>query len=148
MGLDELDKALQAFEEAEDWDGATSVANEILRLEPNSVPHLQKCVEFAYRRGDKSELVPAYVDLANGLFRSGAMEESRTVYERVLELDPENEDAKEGIATAEQLVPAPTCLRRPGSETHGRICSGRGPWAHDEPSLRLRGFGRTDTWRR
>ncbi len=106
-GLDELDTALQAFERAEDWDGATSVANEILLLEPNSVPHLQKCVEFAYRRGDQSALVPAYVDLANGLFRSGAMGECRTVYERVLELDPENKDAKEGIATVEQFVPAP-----------------------------------------
>jgi len=105
-GLDELDVALQAFEETEDWDGAMSVANEILRLEPNSVPHLQKCVEFAYRRGDESKLVPAYIDLANGLFGSGAIEESRAVYERVLVLDPENGDAKEGIATVEQFVPA------------------------------------------
>jgi len=115
-GLDELDVALQVFEEAEDWDGATSVANEILLLEPNSVPHLQKCVEFAYRRGDPSGLVPAYVDLANGLFRSGAMEESRTVYERVLELDPENEDAKEGIATVEQFVPVPPASAGPAQE--------------------------------
>jgi tetratricopeptide (TPR) repeat protein len=115
-GLDELDTALEAFEEAEDWDDATSVANEILLLEPNSVPHLQKCVEFAYRRGDQSQLVPAYVDLANGLFRSGAMEECRTVFERVLELDPENEDAKEGIATVAQFVPAPPDSARPAEE--------------------------------
>ena len=115
-GLDELDTALQGFEEAEDWDSATSVANEILLLEPDSVPHLQKCVEFAYRRGDQSDLVPAYVDLANGLFRSGAMEEARTVYERILELDPENEDAREGIATVEPFLPAPPASAGPAQQ--------------------------------
>ena len=115
-GLDELDTALQAFEAAEDWPGATSVANEILLLEPNSVPHLQKCVEFAYRAGDKSGLVPAYISLANGLFRSGAMEESRTVYVRVLELDPENEEAKEGVATVDPFLSALPASADPAQE--------------------------------
>ena len=115
-GLDELDTALQAFEDVEDWPSATSVANEILLLEPNSVPHLQKCVEFAYRAGDKSGLVPAYISLANGLFRSGAMEESRTVYVRVLKLDPENEEAKEGVATVEPFLPAPPASADPAQE--------------------------------
>jgi len=115
-GLDELDTALQAFENDEDWPSAISVANEILLLEPNSVPHLQKCVEFAYRSGDQSALVPAYINLANGLFRSGAMEESWTVYERVLELDPENAEAKEGIATVEPFLPAPPASADPVQE--------------------------------
>ena len=82
-GLDELDVALEAYEKVGDWEEATSVATEILRLEPNSVPHLQKQVEFAYRRGDEAQLVPAYLGLANALFSSGAMIESRAVYERV-----------------------------------------------------------------
>ena len=115
-GLDELDTALQAFENDEEWPSAISVANEILLLEPNSVPHLQKCVEFAYRAGDKSGLVPAYISLANGLFRSGAMEESRTVYVRVLELDPENEEAKEGVATVDPFLPAPPASADPAQE--------------------------------
>ncbi len=104
-GLDELDVALEAYEKVGDWEEATSVATEILRLEPNSVPHLQKQVEFAYRRGDEAQLVPAYLGLANALFSSGAMIESRAVYERVLELDPGNQAAKEGIATVDQMVP-------------------------------------------
>ena len=115
-GLDELDTALQAFEDVEDWPSATSIANEILLLEPNSVPHLQKRVEFAYRAGDKSGLVPAYISLANGLFRSGAMEESRTVYVRVLELDPENEEAKEGVATVDPFLSAPPASADPAQE--------------------------------
>ncbi len=115
-GLDELDTALQAFEDVEDWPSATSVANEILLLEPNSIPHLQKCVEFAYRAGDKSGLVPAYISLANGLFRSGAMEESRTVYVRVLELDPENEEAKEGVATVDPFLSAPPASADPAQK--------------------------------
>ncbi len=104
-GLDELDVALETYEKLSDWDAATSVATEILRLEPNSVPHLQKQVEFAYRRGDESQLVPAYLDLANALFSSGSMIESRAVYERVLELDSGNQAANEGIATVDQVVP-------------------------------------------
>ncbi len=104
-GLDELDAALEVYEKAGDWEEATSVATEILRLEPNSVPHLQKQVEFTYRRGDETQLVPAYLGLANALFSSGAMIESRAVYERVLELDPGNQAANEGIATVDQMVP-------------------------------------------
>lgn len=102
-GLDELDGALECYEKAEDWEGATSVTNEILRLEPNSIRHLQKRVEFTYRRGDNAALVPAYLGLADALFRSGAMDEARSVYERVLELDPQNANAKEGVATVGQL---------------------------------------------
>ena len=98
-GLDELDRALEAYEESEDWAGAMAVTQEILRLEPKSVPHLQKRVEFTYRNGEQAHLVPAYLELANALFASGAMDPSRAVYERVLELDPENEDAREGLAT-------------------------------------------------
>ena len=41
-GLDELDVALEAYERVGNWDEATRVATEILRLEPSSVPHLQK----------------------------------------------------------------------------------------------------------
>ncbi|MEE9253548.1 MAG: tetratricopeptide repeat protein, partial [Pseudomonadales bacterium] len=62
-------------------------------------------VEFAYRRGDESQLVPAYLDLANALFSSGSMIESRAVYERVIELDSGNQAAVEGIATVDQMVP-------------------------------------------
>ncbi|MCH6547322.1 MAG: tetratricopeptide repeat protein [Gemmatimonadetes bacterium] len=113
-GLDELDVALEAYEKAGDWEEATSVATEILRLEPNSVPHLQKQVEFAYRRGDEAQLVPAYLGLANALFSSGAMIESRAVYERVIELDPGNQAAKEGIATVDQMAPVEDGGDRPG----------------------------------
>lgn len=135
-GLDELDTALQAFEDAEDWPSATSVANEILLLEPNSVPHLQKCVEFAYRSGDQSGLVPAYLNLANGLFRSGAMEEARTVYQRVLELDPENEEAKEGVATVEPFLSAPSASAEPAQEPTAAPAPAKAP----APKARASGF--------
>ncbi|MCZ6917589.1 MAG: tetratricopeptide repeat protein [Gemmatimonadetes bacterium] len=98
-GLDELDRALEAYERSEDWAAAMAVTQEILLLDPKSVPHLQKRVEFTYRNGDQAQLVPAYLELANALFASGAMDPSRAVYERVLELDSENEDAREGLAT-------------------------------------------------
>ena len=106
-GLDELDTALVSYEKVENWERARAVAEEILRLEPNSLGHLQKRVEYAYRLGNQAHLVPAYLDLANALFRSGGMDQSRSVFERVLELDPENQAAQEGIATvaAPELEP-------------------------------------------
>ena len=98
-GLNEFDSALEALERAEDWGGARGVVDEILRLDPNSVSHHQKRVEYSYRHGEQSLLVNAYLDLANALFRSGSLDQAATVFERVLELDPENQDAREALET-------------------------------------------------
>ena len=50
--------------------------------------------------------MPAYLGLANALFSSGSMIESRAVYERIYELDPDNQAAKEGIAMVDQMLPS------------------------------------------
>jgi tetratricopeptide (TPR) repeat protein len=98
-GLEELDIALGQYEAAEKWSEAESLAEEILRLDPNSVRHHQKRVEFAYRRNDRRALVEAYLGLADALFRSGALDRARAVYERVLEHDAENERARAALST-------------------------------------------------
>ena len=97
--LKEFDAAREAHEGVENWEGALSVVEEILRVEPNSITHHQKRVEFAYRLGKQAQLVPAYLALADALFRSDLLEQSLTVYERVLELDPDNESAKQALDT-------------------------------------------------
>ena len=111
-GLAEFDAALEAFEQEEAWERARGVVEEILRLDPNSVEHHQKRVEYSYRNGEQSLLTAAYLDLANALFRSGSLDPAAAVFERVLELDPENQDAIQALAT---LTPVELEMTDPGA---------------------------------
>src|SRR5439155_320840 len=79
-----------------------------LRLDPNSVRHRQKQVEFAFKSGDKAKLIDAYVELADTLLRSDLPDKARAVYKRVAEHDPANERAKAALA-----MPAPVTTRPP-----------------------------------
>jgi len=100
-GLQELDIALGLFEGREDWTQAEDLTDEILRLDPNSVRHYQKQVEYAFRRNDKGRLVDAYLGLSDALMRSGALDRARAVYQRVLEHDPKNQRALSALSTLE-----------------------------------------------
>lgn len=112
QGLEELDRTLAAYEAMADWNHASAVAEEVLRIEPNSVTHHQKQVEYTYRSGDRQRLARAYLGLANALFRTGDFERAKTVYDRVLEQDPSNAEAREGLGTVapflEPTSPAPS----------------------------------------
>lgn len=101
-GLEELDHALTTAEARGEWSLAEAMADEIIRLDPSSVRHHQKRVEYAYRRNDKNRLVRAYLTLADSLFRQGHTERARAVYQRVIEHDPDNEDA---VSALETLAP-------------------------------------------
>ena len=100
-GLEELDIALAASESKGKWDQAESLADEILRLDKNSVQHHQKRVEYAFKRNGKGTLIVAYVDLSDAFFRTGAVDRARAVYERILEHDPGNERAASALAALE-----------------------------------------------
>jgi len=113
-GVTELDAALEGLEGAEDLDGANGIAEEILRLEPNSVRHHQKRVELAYRQGDRSRLADAYLELADALLRSGEADKAVAVYQRVLEHDQANARAKSAIET---LAPPPSAAPPPRRAT-------------------------------
>ena len=103
-GLEELEIALTAYEGLSDWRHAQAVAEEILRLEPNSVHHHQKRVEYAYRMDDRQALAAAYLQLADALVRSGDVERARVVYQRVLEHDPESDRARVALDTLTLMV--------------------------------------------
>lgn len=113
-GITELDAALEGLEGADDLDGANGIAEEILRLEPNSVRHHQKRVELAYRQGDRARLADAYLELADALLRSGEADKAVAVYQRVLEHDPANQRAKSAIET---LAPPPSAAPPPRRAT-------------------------------
>jgi tetratricopeptide (TPR) repeat protein len=116
-GLEELEIALTAYEGLSDWRHAQAVAEEILRLEPNSVHHHQKRVEYAYRMDDRQALAAAYLQLADALVRSGDVERARVVYQRVLEHDPESDRARVALDTLTLMVeeaPEPGGPEEPG----------------------------------
>lgn len=105
-GLEELDIALSSYEAMSDWQHAQSVADEILRVEPNSVHYHQKRVEYSFRINDRTALASAYLELADALVRSGLLERAQVVYKRVLEHDPSSQRAKSALATLMPEEPA------------------------------------------
>src|SRR5688500_12592863 len=106
-GLGELEMAMIGFERQNDLESASSVADEIIRLNPNSVRHHQKRVEYAFRTNDRNRLVDAYLELADALFRSAQPEKARTVYQRVLELSPDDVRAQAALSTFIEAPSAP-----------------------------------------
>lgn len=113
-GLTMLEETMSGFERAGQIHDARSVADEIVRLNPASVRHHQKRVEFAFRDDDKAGLAQAYLDLADALFRDGHADKAKTVYQRVLEISPTDTRALAAIESLSVLEPpAPAIEKRP-----------------------------------
>ena len=121
-GLAELEASMVGFERSDDLDSARSVAEEIILLNPHSVRHHQKRVEYAFRMNDSSRVVDAYRDLADALFRDGQTEKSRAVYHRVLELAPGDERAQ---AALDAFSPPPPSQPEPPREEPARAVPAR-----------------------
>jgi len=102
-GIEELDHATAGLENTGDLEQAQGLVEEILRLDPNSVRHRQKQVEYAFKSGDKARLIDAYLELADTLLRGDLPDKARAVYQRVAEHDSKNERAKAALS---MLAPA------------------------------------------
>ena len=96
--IEEYGIAATGFETAGAWEPALDAVDAILVLEPDAVRYQQKRVELAYRTGDRTRLLTAYLDLADTLARAGAADKAAAVYGRILEHDPANERAREAMA--------------------------------------------------
>jgi tetratricopeptide (TPR) repeat protein len=106
-GLEELNLATAGFENRGNLAHAQDLVDEILRLDPNSVRHRQKQVEFAFKSGDKARLIDAYLELADTLLRSDLPDKARAVYQRVAEHDAGNERAGAALAMLAPVAPPP-----------------------------------------
>jgi tetratricopeptide (TPR) repeat protein len=95
--------AITAFERDESWLPALDAVDALLGLEPDAIRHQQKRVELAYRSGDRSRLLAAYIGLAEALVRAEALDKAIAVYRRVLEHDPANSAAREALAWLETV---------------------------------------------
>jgi tetratricopeptide (TPR) repeat protein len=111
--LDEAHRALAARGLFRDAVGPIS---QLIRLNPGEGPLLQKRVEYAFKSGDRSSMVEAYLALARFFETSGSRDKARAVYGRVLEIEAYNPEARaalEAMDEAEQraraaAAPAPT----------------------------------------
>ena len=119
-GLEELELALAGYERLGDWPRAGDVAERLTILAPDVIRHHQKRVELAFRTGDRSPLLGAYLALGDALARAGATEKAMAVYGRVEEHDPGNAHAIAALAalrgpaeTDERTAEAPA---RPAAE--------------------------------
>ena len=110
-GIRELESAMMGAERANELDLASSIAEEIARIAPDTVRFHQKRVEYAFRTNDKLRLIEAYLALAGALLGSQQVEKARAVYQRVLDLAPDDiraQAALESLALVESTpVEAP-----------------------------------------
>ena len=126
-GLRELETAMVGYEKTGDLTSAMSVADEIVRIDPSSVKHHQKRVEYAYRTSDRGQLVESYLSLADALFRGGQVDKSRTIYQRVLELSPEDVRAQAALSTMPEAEPEPPPPARKSVATRKPAAPARTP---------------------
>jgi tetratricopeptide (TPR) repeat protein len=113
-GIRELESAMAGAEQDGDLEFAASVAEEIARLEPDSVKHHQKRVEYAYRTNDRPRLIEAYLSLGDALLRVDQIDKARSIYQRVLDLAPDEARARAALDTivVPEPEPAPPPLAR------------------------------------
>ena len=98
-GIRELEAAMSGAERSGDLELASAIAEEISRLEPEAIKHQQKRVEYAFRTNDRPRLIEAYLALADVLLRTEQIDKARTIYERVLDLSPDEARARAGLQT-------------------------------------------------
>ncbi len=134
-GVEELDLATTGFETRGNLARAQDLVDEILRLDPNSVRHRQKQVEFAFKSGDKAKLIDAYLGLADTLLRSDLPDKARAVYKRVAEHDPANERAKAALA---MLAPVGTPPPEPPAKPKAKVRDTEGRTAARDAKMKVR----------
>jgi tetratricopeptide (TPR) repeat protein len=155
-GIQELESAMAGADRAGDLDLASSLAEEIARLEPEAVRHHQKRVEYAFRTNDRARLIEAYISLADSLLRSDQPDKARTVYQRVLDLAPDELRAQTALdtmtppaSTPSQQMDAPVVGgghrpsaappppgNRPSGAGHERSFVNLGDWLRDDQAPR------------
>lgn len=104
---------------------ASDVVHELIGVRPEDTPPYQKQVEYAFRAGDRSRLIRAYLDLAGHLRVLGNAQKAEAVYQRVLDLDPANDDARRfagpSAAEAPPASPAAPAAPRPAATDDGYV---------------------------
>lgn len=80
-------------------------------MEPDNVRLHQKLVEYAFRKNERSDLIPAYLGLAACLERLGQDPKAKAVYQRILDIDPGHGDARAAISRIEGVPVRPEAAK-------------------------------------
>jgi tetratricopeptide (TPR) repeat protein len=114
-GIKELETAMNGAERSGDLDFASTLAEEVARLEPDSVKYHQKRVELAFRTNDRPRLIEAYISLGDALLRSEQADKARSIYQRVIDLAPDEPRATAALEAIVVPEPAPAPPARTSS---------------------------------
>ena len=104
-GIQQLEQMAAELEQTGDLERALTIIDELIRLVPDSVRHHQKRVELAFRANDRRKLIDAYIELGDALFRSGEERKARAVYQRVIELAPDDVRARAALESVTSASP-------------------------------------------
>lgn len=94
--IQQLESVLDAFLSDDRLDPALEVVEKLLELAPDRTAYLRRRAEILETTGAEQEAVDAWMELARRL-GGGDSERARTAYERVLELDPDHDAAREAL---------------------------------------------------
>lgn len=94
-------KALEMFEKERDAINAIRAVDRLLGMRPDDVVLHHQRTEFAIMMNDRQLLVSSYLDLAACLRRQNGYRSARTVYGRIFDLDPNNAEARAGVAAVD-----------------------------------------------
>ncbi|MEW6686112.1 MAG: tetratricopeptide repeat protein [Candidatus Edwardsbacteria bacterium] len=83
---------------------AESLYRKIAELQPLEIRTHQKLVEIAIASKNEKTMLSAYLSLAECLRRRELKEQAGAVYQKVLEIDPQNETALENLSLITQAV--------------------------------------------
>jgi len=109
LNLGSEDEAIDCFRNAAHdafdkkmYDKALNLNKRIAELRPFDLKSRQYMVEIAKTGDDQDLQLETLLELAESLTRREAKSEARSVYKKILEIDPENTHAQEMIAAFEQ----------------------------------------------
>jgi tetratricopeptide (TPR) repeat protein len=104
-GVLALEQVAAELERIGDLERALTIIDELIRLSPDFIRHHQKRVELAFRANDRGKLTDAYLELGDALFRSGEERKARAVYQRVVELAPDDPRARAAVESVASMSP-------------------------------------------
>lgn len=109
--------ALRDEREAEgDVAGALRLAAEVVELDPTDPGNHKRRVELAFRANDQKQVVRAYMDFGASLEAKRQWKSARSVYSRILDLDPGSREATEAIENLERRQVEDERRRRAGKK--------------------------------
>ncbi len=103
LAIESLSESFQEFETMRQPEPAAEVLDVLLGLSPNDVVLHHSRVELAITLNDRESLIRSYLLLGAALRRQHASTSARSVFGRLLDIDPDNEEARQAIVEIDEV---------------------------------------------